>query len=75
MKEHKKEMIAPIIITAIILLYYIFFFLVLVTSIPTLLLKIITGVVPLLLALTMIMVCVQRIKEIKEGETDELSIY
>ena len=75
MKEHKKEMIAPIIITAIILLYYIFFFLVLVTSIPTLLLKIRTGVVPLLLALTMIMVCVQRIKEIKEGETDDLSKY
>ncbi len=72
--EHKKKMIAPIVITVIIIMYYLLYFgllSVLVDGIGGILL----GIIPLLLGGTMIYVCIQRIQEIKEGEEDDLSKY
>jgi fatty acid desaturase len=73
---HKKKMLAPIVITAVILLYYIGFACVCVFfgGIP-LLAKILGGVIPLLLAGVCIYVLVERIKEIRSGEEDDLSKY
>ena len=68
MDEHGKKMIAPIVITVIVVLYYLLYFL-------PLILKILFGIIPLLLGGVMIYVCVERIREIKGGEEDDLSKY
>jgi hypothetical protein len=72
----KNKLIAPIIISVVILLYYLGFIVVclLVDGIP-LLIKILGALVPLLLAGVMVYVLVERIKEIKSGEEDDLSKY
>ena len=74
MNEHRKKMIAPIIITILFVLYYAFYFTI-VIALPVGIWKIFLGIIPIILAVIMIYVCVQRIKEIKEGEEDDLSKY
>lgn len=73
---HKKKMIAPIVITAVFVLYYIGFALLcaFVEGIP-LLIKLLGCVIPLVLAGVCIFVFVERIKEIRSGEEDDLSKY
>ncbi len=73
-QEHKKKMVAPIIITILMILYYSIYFGVLMHLIGGIIGKLL-GIIPLLLCGTMIYVCMQRIKEIKEGEEDDLSQY
>ena len=74
MDEHGKKMIAPIVITVIVVLYYLLYFGVLLYFLP-LILKILFGIIPFLLGGVMIYVCVERIREIKGGEEDDLSKY
>ena len=74
MNEHTKKMVAPIIITILIVLYYAFYFTI-VISLPIGIWKLFLGIIPVALAVIMIYVCIQRIKEIKEGEEDDLSKY
>ena len=74
MKTHKKKMIAPILITTLMLLYYIAYFAFLIALLDGFL-KYAFGLIPLALSAVMIMVCVERIKEIKKGEEDDLSKY
>ncbi len=73
---YMRKMIAPVIVTAVVLLYYIGFAFVCVfwSGIP-LYAKILGGVIPLLLAGVCIYVLVERIKEIRSGEEDDLSKY
>ncbi len=71
---HKKKMIAPIVITVIVVLYYIFYFGLLISLMEGEW-RILFGIIPLALAGVMIYVCIQRIKEIKGGEEDDLSNY
>ena len=74
MKTKAKKMIAPIVVTLILVLYYVFFFVYLhehLSGVPLILF----GLVPLALAVGMILVCIERIKEIKKGEEDDLSQY
>jgi hypothetical protein len=73
--KHRKKMIAPVIITGIVIIYYGFFFGLLITSLDNLWLKLLLGLIPILVASVMIAVCVERIKEIKGGEEDDLSQY
>ncbi len=73
MKKSKK-MIAPILISVIIILYYVLYFGILITLLDGIW-KYVLGIVPVLFAGVMIKVCVERIKEIKEGEEDDLSKY
>ena len=73
MKKSKK-MIAPILISVIIILYYVLYFGILIALLGGIW-KYVLGIVPLLFAGVMIKVCVERIKEIKEGEEDDLSKY
>lgn len=74
MNEHRKKMIAPIIITILFVLYYAFYFTIVITLADGIW-KLFLGIIPVVLAVIMIYVCVQRIKEIKEGEEDDLSKY
>ncbi len=74
MDTKKKKMIAPIIITIIIIIYYIVYFGLLITFLNGVW-KYVLGIVPLLLSIIMVKVCVERIKEIKEGEEDDISQY
>lgn len=71
-----KKFIAPVIITVIIILYYVFFFAIvaLLPGIPSLF-RILLGIVPLVLAGVCIFVCIERCKEIRSGEEDDLSKY
>ena len=73
MKKSKK-MIAPILISVIIILYYVLYFGILIALLGGIW-KYVFGIVPLLFGCVMIKVCVERIKEIKEGEEDDLSKY
>ena len=74
MNEHQKKMIAPIFITILFVLYYAFYFTVIIALLSGIW-KLFLGIVPVVLAVIMIYVCVQRIKEIEEGEEDDLSKY
>ena len=75
MKDHQKKMIAPIIITAVFVLYFTLYFALIIFIVPSIVLKAMLGVIPALLGAAMIWVCVQRIKEIKGGEEDDLGKY
>jgi hypothetical protein len=72
---HRKKMISVIIITAVIIAYFILYFGFLVVLIDSAVLKWILGIIPAVLGAVMIGLCVQRIKEIKGGEEDDLSEY
>lgn len=67
-------MIAPIAISALLVLYCLVYFGVLITALDGLV-AVLLGVVPLAAAAGMICVCVQRIREIRGGEEDDLGQY
>ena len=69
-----KKMIAPIVITAILVLYCVLYFCVLFTLLDGII-KYALGIIPLILLVMTVMVCIERIKEIKKGEEDDLSKY
>lgn len=75
MSEHKKKMTAPIIITILCVLYYVFYFTIIIIALPGGIWKLFLGIIPVVMAVIMIYVCIQRIKEIKGGEEDDLSKY
>ena len=74
MKSHFKKMIAPIVVTIIMALYYIVYFGFLIWFLEGVW-KYALGIVPLALIAVTVMVCIERIKEIKKGEEDDLSKY
>ena len=74
MKEHKKKLIAPIIVTVIMVLYYIAYFGFLIALIDGIW-KWLLGIIPLAFTVVMLKVCIERINEIKKGEEDDISKY
>ena len=74
MKQHKKKMIAPIVVTLLMILYYVAYFGLLISILEGVW-KYLFGIVPLLFSGLMIYVCIERISEIKKGEEDDLSQY
>ncbi len=74
MNNHKKKMIAPIVVTVIMLLYYVAYFGLLIFLIDGIW-KYALGIIPLGLAAITIYVCIERINEIKKGEEDDISKY
>ncbi len=72
--NHRKKMVAPIIITLIMIVYYGVYFGVLSHLIGGIW-GVLLGIVPVLLGGTMIYVCIERINEIQKGEEDDLSNY
>ena len=75
MNKHGKKMVAPVIITVLLLLYFIGFAVVVFFLRPPLAACIIGAVIPLALAGVALGVCIQRIREIRSGEEDDLSKY
>jgi hypothetical protein len=75
-KTKTKKTIAPVVIVALISIYYIAIGVIFayMNGVP-MLAKIIALVVPALLSGVAITVLIQRIKEIKKGEDDDLSKY
>ena len=74
MKLYKNKMIAPIVISVIIILYYVVYFGILIALLDGVW-KWLLGIIPLTLSAVMLKVCIERIKEIKKGEEDDLSKY
>ena len=74
MKEHKKKLIAPIIVTAIMVLYYVAYFGFLIVLLDSIW-KWLLGIIPLAFTAVMLKACMERINEIKKGEEDDLSKY
>ena len=67
-------MTAPIIVTVLMILYYAAYFGFLISVFDGVL-KYLLGIIPLVLTILMIAVCIERIREIKKGEEDDLSKY
>ena len=74
MKEHKKKLIAPIVVSIIMVLYYVVYFGILIALINGVW-KWLLGIIPLAFTAVMLKVCIERINEIKKGEEDDLSKY
>lgn len=69
-----KKIITPIIITILMIIYYITYFGLLI-SVLNGIWKYFFGIIPFIFSIVMIKVCIERIKEIKGGEEDDLSKY
>lgn len=74
MNSVKKKMIAPILVTVIMIVYYIAYFGFLITLLEGFF-KYALGIIPLAFSVIMVKVCMERIKEIKKGEENDLSQY
>ena len=71
-----KKLIAPILITIFVILYYIFYFCILCSVLKeSIVILILFGFIPIALSVGMLYVCIQRIKEIRSGEEDDISKY
>ena len=70
----QKKMVAPIVVTVLMVAYYAVYFGVLITLVNGIW-KLILGLLPLAFSAVMIKVCIERIREIKKGEEDDLSQY
>ena len=76
MDERKKKKIAGAIgAAAAVIVYYSVFFGIIMASVESRAVKLLLGLVPAALIVAIIIVCIQRIKEIKGGEEDDLSKY
>ena len=67
-------MIAPIVVSVIMILYYIVYFGFLISLLGGIW-KYALGIIPIAFVALMIKTCIERIKEIKRGEEDDLSKY
>ena len=74
MNSYRKKMLPPIVVSVIIILYYVVYFGILITLLEGIW-KYVLGIVPLIFSAVMVKVCIERIKEIKEGEEDDISKY
>lgn len=72
---HRRKILPVIIITVILITYFAIYFGVMIAQMQNTVLKWLLGIIPALLGAVMIGLCVQRIKEIKGGEEDDLSQY
>ena len=70
----QKKMVAPIVVTVLMVAYYVAYFGVLITLVNGIW-KLILGLLPLAFSAVMVKVCIERIREIKKGEEDDLSQY
>lgn len=73
-KSHGRKMVAPIVVTILMILYYVIYFGFLISLLNGIW-KYLLGIFPFVFSILTIMVCIERIKEIKKGEEDDLSKY
>lgn len=74
MHNHGNKMIAPIVITIIVIAYYIVYFGALLVVLDGIW-KYVLGILPVVFIALMIKVCIERIREIRKGEEDDISKY
>jgi hypothetical protein len=74
LESKKKKIIAPIVVTVILVLYYVAYFGFLI-SLMSGIWKFLLGIIPLAFSAIMVKVCIERIKEIRKGEEDDISKY
>jgi len=74
MVSHRKKMIAPVVVTVLMLIYYAVYFGVLISLVDGIW-KYVLGIIPFLFTVVTVMVCIERTKEIRKGEEDDLSKY
>ena len=74
MNEHKKKMIAPIVVTILMVIYYVVYFGLLISLLDGIW-KWMLGIIPFIFTIVMIKVCIERINEIRKGEEDDISKY
>ena len=74
MSQRAKKMIAPIVVTVIMIVYYAVYFGFIIYAVDDVW-RWLLGIFPVAFAALMIKVCIDRIKEIKKGEEDDLSQY
>jgi asparagine N-glycosylation enzyme membrane subunit Stt3 len=67
-------MIAPVVVSAIMILYYAIYFGFLIYILSGIW-RYILGIFPVVLGVLTVIVCIERIKEIKKGEEDDISKY
>ena len=70
----KKKIAVPIIVTVLMILYFGIYFGFLISLVSGVW-KWLLGVMPPVLSAVMIKVCIDRIREIRKGEEDDLSQY
>ena len=70
----KGKIVAPIVITVIMIIYFAVYFGVLIWLVPGIW-KIVLGILPLAFAAAMIYTCIDRIKEIRSEDNDDISKY
>ena len=75
MNKHQKKMIAPIVVTVLLCAYMLTYFFVILSVPMPLWAKVLVGLIPLVLLGGSVTVMIQRIKEIRSGEEDDLSQY
>ena len=74
MNEKKKKMIAPIVVTVLTVLYYVVYFGFLIYLLEGIW-KYAFAIFPIAFSAVTVKVCIERIKEIKKGEEDDISKY
>ena len=75
MNKHHKKMIAPIVTTVLLSAYMLLYVFVLMVLPMPLWVKLLIGLLPLALLAVCIGTLIQRIKETRSGEEDDLSQY
>jgi len=75
MNKHQKKMIAPIVITILLSAYMLTYFIVILSVPMPVWIKVLVGLIPLAFLCASVYVMLQRIKEIRSGEEDDLSQY
>ncbi|MDD3416916.1 MAG: hypothetical protein PHY47_23470 [Lachnospiraceae bacterium] len=75
MDQHKKKMIAPIVISIFLVVYYSIFFIFAFTLEIPLIVEIVALIVSILSTGVVAFVLVERLKEIRSGEEDDISKY
>ena len=74
MGTNKKKMVAPIVVTVLMVAYYVVYFGFLISLLEGVW-KYVLGILPIAFSVVMVKVCIERIREIKKGEEDDLSQY
>ena len=75
MSPHGKKMLAPVIITSVFLIYLIYFIVMLAREALTEPFVILMGIPLVLLGIGSVYTLIDRIKEIRSGEEDDLDKY
>ena len=70
-----KKYLAPLLVAFLMIIYFIVYFGVLIMLIENPVFKVLLGIIPAIFSGIMIYVLIERIKEIRSGEEDDLGKY